>query len=91
MNGSVSSIDVYEKCKHRNSLTIGMYWPQILNGERSFGKEQFLVISSDAMINEPSTTQRQVYAHLQGLGVAIWFLTQGPHSNEQSFPGKLDS
>ena len=90
INGSVSSIDVYERCKHTNSLTIGMYWPQILNWERSFGKEQFLVISSDAMINEPSTTQRQVYAHL-GLESLSGFSRKVPHSNEQSSPGKVVS
>ena len=63
INGSasvVSSIDVYERCKHGNTLAFGMYWPQISNWERSFGKEQILVVSSDAMFNEPSIMLRQV-------------------------------
>ena len=78
-NGSVASIDVYERCtreahvyerctrgacKLGNTLPYGMYWPQISNWERSFGKEQILVVSSDAMFNERSIMLRQVYAHL---------------------------
>ena len=93
INGSasiVSSIDVYERCQHGSNLDSGMYWPQILNWERSFGKEQILVVSSDAMFNEPPIMLRQVYAHL-GLESLSGFSAKFPHSNEQEFQGKVDS
>ena len=93
INGSasiVSSIDVYERCEHGNNLYSGMYWPQISNWERSFGKEQILVVSSDAMFNEPSIMLRQVYAHL-GLESLSGFSAKFPHSNAQEFQGKVDS
>ena len=89
-NGSVASIDVYERCKHGNTLSFGMYWPQISNWEQRFGKEQILVVSSDAMFNEPSIMLRQVYAHL-GLESLSGFSAKFPHSNAREFPGKVDS
>ena len=104
-NGSVASIDVYERCtreahvyerctrgacKLGYTLDYGMYWPQISNWERSFGKEQILVVSSDAMFNEPSIMLRQVYAHL-GLESLSGFSAKFPHSNAQEFQGKVDS
>ena len=89
------SIDVYERCKHGKSLysislASGMYWPQILNWERHFGKQQILVVSSDAMFNTPAIMLRQVYAHL-GLESVSGFSAKFPHSNEKRFPGKVDS
>ena len=82
--------EVYERCMLGNTLPYGMYWPQISNWERSFGKEQILVVSSDAMFNEPSIMLRQVYAHL-GLESLSGFSAKFPHSNAQEFQGKVDS
>ena len=90
VNGSVTSTDVYERCKHQSSLAIGMYWPQISNWEHYFGKEQLLVISMDAMINEPSVVQHRVYMHL-GLKSRSGFSGVFPHRNPTRFPGEIDS